>query len=143
MAKKIKSANLLTGTSNGYADLWKVRSAVGAYTIAVLAELDYARISAKGQVTKGKGTFSRSLLRAMCRSTMVNHWGKVGRLDDTGLTVKGLNEITERLSNPKYSYRTTLEAVNAMREGLRTGKPVELEGSTFKLEKLVTVKSGV
>ena len=142
MAKKIKPANLLTATSNGYADLWRCRSAVGAYTLAVLAELDLVRISDKGSATKGKAPLNKSLLRAMCRPTMVAHWTKVGRLDDSGLTVKGLNEVTERLTNQRYAYRTTVEAVGKMREGLRTGKPVELEGATFKLEKLITVKPG-
>lgn len=143
MGKRITSIPVLAATVNGYADLWKCRSAVAAYTIASLAELGLVNVSDKGLATKGKGRYHAPLLRALCKASMVNHWTKIGRLDDNGLTVAGLNEVTERLSNPKYSYRTSLEAVNAMRKGLTTGQPVELEGNTFGLGKVVKTEGGL
>lgn len=143
MGKRIVAAQVLAATVNGYADLWKSRTAVAAYTIASLAELGLATISENGLVTKGKAPYQPSVLRSLCKPSMVNHWTKVGRLDDNGLTVVGLNEITERLSNPKYSYRTSMDAVNAMRKGLTTGSDVEVDGSKFRLGKVIKIDKGL
>lgn len=139
MAKRVKASTSLATTADGYADLWKCRTAVSAFTIAVLWALDYVKVSPKGLATKGKKKYHPAVLRALVKSTMVAHWTKAGRLDDQGVTVKGLNEISERLNNPKYSYRTTLAAVQAMREGLEKGTDVEIEGNKFKLGKVVTI----
>ena len=144
MAKKRIQANqVLATTSEGYADLWRSRTAVSAFTIACLIALDLIKVSDKGSVTKGKGRYSARVLRALVKPTMVNHWTKAERLDDGGITVKGLNEITERLSNPRYSYRTNQAAVSAMLAGLRSGNDVEVDGQKFKLGKVVTVSEGL
>ena len=135
----MKAKTVLATTKSGYADLWKSRTAVSAFTIAVLWALDYLTLADSGLATKGKGRYAPHVLRSFCKPTMVNHWTKNGRLDDTGLTVQGLNEITTRLSDPKYSYRTNLEAVKAMRKGLETGQPVEIEGNVFELGKVITI----
>lgn len=137
--KQIKSQAVLATTVDGYADLWKSRTAVSAFTIAVLWALDYVKVADSGLTTKGKGHYSAKVLRSFTKATMVNHWTKAGRLDDTGLTAAGLNEVTTRLSDPRYSYRTNLEAVKAMRKGLETGQPVELDGHKFKLGKVITL----
>lgn len=135
----MKAKTVLATTASGYADLWKSRTAVSAFTIAVLWALDYVQVADSGLATHGKGKYLPSTLRAFCKPTMVNHWTKNGRLDDGGLTVAGLNEITTRLSDPKYSYRTNLDAVKAMRKGLETGQPVEIDGNVFQLGKVISV----
>ncbi len=144
MAKKqIKAKQTLATTSEGYADLWRSRTAVSAFTIAALIALDLVKVSEKGAVSKGKGRYNARLLRALVKPTMVSHWTKAERLSDEGVTVKGLNEITERLSNPRYSYRTNQAAVSAMLAGLRSGNDVEIDGQKFQLGKVVTISEGL
>ena len=135
----MKAKTVLATTKDGYANLWKSRTAVSAFTIAVLWALDYVQLTDSGLATKGKGRYAAHVLRSFTKATMVSHWTKNNRLDDGGLTVNGLNEITTRLSDPRYSYRTNMAAVRAMRTGLETGQDVEIDGQKFQLGKVITI----
>lgn len=138
--KKVSAAQI--ATPQGYADVWKVRTAVGALTAAGLIVLGYLNLSAKNNPTKGRKKFHPRVLRQVLSPTMVNHWTRLGRIDDNGLTAAGLNEISDRLNNPSNQYRTTREAIDAMIAGLQTGKDVTIEKQRFKMSKVVTLGSG-
>lgn len=133
MAKKqIKTLNTVNGTS-GYSDLTRCRSAFSAFTIAALIALGFANMSAKGLFTRGRRRYNPGSLRAVTGATMVSHWTNKGRIDETGLTVDGLNECARRVDDPKYAYRTTRENVVAMLTGINEGGTVKVDGHTFDL----------
>lgn len=127
---------------SGYSDVVKCRTAFAAYTAASLITLGFAQVSKAGAFTRGRRKYSASALRALCGATMVNYWTKSkGRLDDSGLTVAGINELDRRLTDSKYGYRTTRAAIDAFVVGLKTGGDVEVDGFKFHMsEKACQVK---
>lgn len=139
MAKKIiPSLNAVNGKS-GYGDVTKCRTAFSALTIGALVAFNFAQVSKAGLFRKGQRKFDASLLRSVLGATMVKYWTSKGRLDDSGLTVDGLNELDRRLSDVKYGYRTTRTAVDTMIDGLKTGSDVTIDGHTFNMGKQAKV----
>lgn len=130
--KTVNTLNTVNGKS-GYADLTKCRTAFSAFTIASLIALGLLNMSAKGLLTKGRRKYNAGALRAVTNATMVKHWTTKGRLDESGLTVAGINECARRVDDPKYGYRTNREAVVAMLAGITTGGEVKVDGHTFDL----------
>ena len=136
MATKKTITTYTVNGKAGYADVKASRTAFSALTIASLVVTGLLQLSKTGAPTRGRRKYSKSALSAIVGSTTPKYWTTKSRLDDNGLTVDGLNEIQRRLTDPKYSYRTTRAAVDAFVTGLKSGGEIEVDGFKFHMSEL-------
>ena len=100
-----------------------------AYSIAGLEHLGLITMTGKSK-TLPKATHkdrARSDLHDIFGTSMVKWWVTHNWIEETSgkrfqITVNGINRISDRMENPKDSYRTTPELIAKMTTFLKTGK---------------------
>lgn len=124
-----KAFTLAAESRTPYRQLTADRKAFSAWIIA--AGIASGVIAMKGEAAPKQAKGAPGLFGLLIGSTARGHWKRTGRIDDSGFTVAGLNEIQARLAGATKGYNTDRETVYTFAQAMAKGGKVEVGGRVY------------